>query len=253
MLISICIPVGPFEKFADVRITIDSVLNKSEGEAELVIKIFESYLSDEIRNYIKNLNLNVRLIEGQDKGIYDAFNICAQAASGVFLIFLGCGDEFLGFRNVKDIFENRAYVNSNVIYAGVKIYDGKKYMAFDNRCFFGERRLFPWRNPCHSQGLIFKRVWFLKNIFKIDYGPLADLLHTYEHKIYKIAVWLDQDIVVFKTGGVSNSLDRSAFNRQLSGIYENCKNFKFSLGYKCLSLLICNVSFFMSKIKKKFK
>ncbi len=243
--------IGPSEDIGPVQKTIDSLAAQAEVDIELVVKTLGNHLRPEIEKYCSDINhIRLRLLAGQDNGIYDAFNICMHAATGEYIIYLGCGDTLADAFVGAAIFEFAKDKNMPpIIYGPVLIEnnDGQIFATFNNSTFHGKRRKLPWRNPCHSQGLIYRRDWLINRPFRTDVGPLADLVHTYEHQVAALAAWLPRPISIFVTGGISNQKSNTAFRARLMGISENCKNFKHSYYWRPVALLVCHANHLFRK------
>jgi hypothetical protein len=251
-MFSICIAVGPGETFGSLCRTLDSVANQTVGPVELVVKTVGAHLEEEIRSYVSQHPENIRLslICGSDKGIYDAFNICAQAAHGDYALYLGCGDLLADRFVVEDLMQHAAlHSNPDILYGSVLLadVDGEIVATFANDCFFGRKRQLPWRNPCHSQGLVYRSTWLAAHPFQIDIGPVADLVHTYQHSTFKHACWINRPISVFRAGGVSNERTNRAFKARLKGVYANCQYFRFPGLWRLVAGLACRIGYMRAK------
>jgi hypothetical protein len=120
---------------------------------------------------------------------------------------------------------------------------------FSNKCYFGNKTLTPWRNPCHSQGLIYKRCWIRSRLFRIDVGPLADLIHTYKYKVYKNCIWIVIPISIFYNGGASNNISYKLFSQCRFGVLINCNNFNYSVLWIPISYAIYSSNYIYRLIK----
>jgi hypothetical protein len=160
------------------------------------------------------------------------------SATGQYVLFLGCGDQLADSTVVSDLQrDSKASGAPDVIYGHVILSGGRleDSKTFSTDCFFGHRTRFPWRNPCHSQGLLYKTTWLARNPFRTDIGPLADLVHTYQHRIFERAKWVERPIAIFRTDGVSYTMDIMSLKARLRGVHANCENFPFASGWKLLS------------------
>lgn len=198
----------------------------------------------------------MQLIFGRDTGIYHAFNICVAAARGRYLMFLGCGDTLAHARVVDMIAEHVSTASAtkeaaNVLYGGVLLDRGagQAPREFDNRCFFGQRARLPWRNPCHHQGLIYQRSWLVPRPFRTDIGPLADLVHNYQHRIFDVAEWLAGPLSVFQQGGASTQLSLRALTRRTRAVLVNCEHFRLPLAWKALSLAVLTTRYLVDRVR----
>jgi hypothetical protein len=207
-----------------------------------LIKTVGEHLVEEIENYVQEVPQCLMVVlTGGDAGIYDALNICAQAASGEYVMYLGCGDELADDFVAEDIDQKVIASNyPNILYGAVIISNaqGRILSTFDNSCYFGKRTILPWRNPCHSQGLIYRRDWLVANPFPITIGPIADLVHTHQHAVHRHAIWIERPISIFRMGGVSNTRTPSTFQGHLRGVMKNCENFKCSKLWQVIAYFV---------------
>lgn len=250
LFVSVCLAVGPCEPLSRVRETLESIRRQRGARVEVVVKTVGLHLDHELRQYASESGLRLALVTGEDSGIYDALNRCVAAAAGTYVVVLGCGDVLHDAAVVENLstFANR-HGNPTILYGSVLIRpaDGGAMRSFDNRCFFNERPRLPWRNPCHSQGLLYRRDWLQSRPFSITVGPLADLVHTYQHRVFEVARWIDRPISVFSMGGVSNRRDLAAFKARLTGLYANCGHFRYAPLWRALSLAVCSASFALGR------
>jgi glycosyltransferase involved in cell wall biosynthesis len=234
---SICIAVGPHENFSSLRSTLESILNQSIESVEVVIKVYKNILINEINEFIKYKKCDFNIISGDDLGIYDAFNICIKESRGDYLLFLGCGDTLSSNSiclEISDFIKEKKY--PELIYGEVKLikFNGD-ILLYSNKCFEGIKNLTPWRNPCHSQGIIYKKSWIMDKLFPIDQGPLADLIHTYRFNVHKKAIWINTVVSIFIEGGASNDNGYKTFIKCRKGVIANCDNFQYPIAWKTVS------------------
>ena len=187
------------------------------------------------------MKISFIILTGNDSGIYDAFNACTTAAHGKYILFFGCGDTLADdfvIGDIKNYLTEKFY--PDIVYGVVFISDfsGNITTTFDNSCYFGSRLIFPWRNPCHSQGLIYKRTWLIKRLFSTTAGPLSDLVHTIEHKIHKNSIFFARPITFFLMGGISNKNTKSALKARLSSVIFNCNNFSKPIFWRTISRIV---------------
>lgn len=252
-LLSVCVAVGPGEPLQAVLATIDSVLAQEDSAVEVVVKCVGQQLEQALRGYADRAGAGrMQLIFGRDAGIYDAFNICIAAARGRYLMFLGCGDT-LAHRQVVNMVAARSSAGdaADVLYGGVLLDTGPGRAAreFDNRCFFGQRTRLPWRNPCHHQGLIYRRSWLAQRPFRTGIGPLADLVHNYQHCIFDVAQWLDRPVSIFQQGGASTQLSLSAAKHRMRAVLVNCEHFRLPMAWKVLSFAVLTTRYLADRIR----
>jgi hypothetical protein len=252
-VLSVCIAVGPNEPAEPVLETIESVLSQEHLEVEIVIKTFGDHLEQVLRPYANSLGEGrARLICGRDSGIYDAFNICVDAARGRYVMFLGCGDTLAHRQVVNTVAAQLADTEAtDALYGGVLLRSGagQAEREFDTRCFLGNRARLPWRNPCHHQGLIYRRSWLAKHPFRTDIGPLADLVHNYQHHICDRARWLDEPVSVFRQGGASTQVGLSASLRRMRAVLVNCDFFRCPWAWKAISIAVLTLRYLVDRFR----
>lgn len=245
--LTFCVAVGPYEEFNSLKLTLDSILNQEFANYEIIIKIYNDIILDRINEYVLNFNNNkIIVISGEDLGIYDALNIGIKNSNGEYIMILGCGDRLYDKNTVRCL---NAFIVKNknpiILYGIVELYsEGMQSHYFSNKCFLGYKKLTPWRNPCHSQGLVYKKSWIIDKPFKIDVGPLADLIHTYQYKVHKNCLYINTPIARFFEGGVSNKTDYKAFTKCRRSVLINCNNFHYSYLWKPLAFVIYSLHYF---------
>lgn len=159
----------------DIEATIKSVLSQTYDDFEYIIKDGES--SDGTMNIVHNLTDNnncVMIIQGKDKGIYDAMNTAALSAKGEYILFLNAGDVFVNddvlYRVSKFIAENKA----DIFYGDVT------EIEKDRRNFrvYSEKNCKIWYYSmgaclCH-QAMFCKTDLFQNKLFDLKYKVCAD-------------------------------------------------------------------------------
>lgn len=241
-LLSVCVAVGPKELPSRLRATLDSAASQVDATIELVLKTMDDRLAGTIEEYRKSHpDARIQLHTGPDQGAYDAFNICVASAAGKYILFLGCGDRLADSLVAADLQRTAMSLGTpDVMYGHVILSDGSAEGSgmFSTDSFFGRRARLPWRNPCHSQGLVFRRDWLARHPFRTDLGPLADLVHTYQYRVFERAKWIERPIAIFLTDGASYATDIASLAARLRGVRANCENFRFAAGWKLLSSLV---------------
>lgn len=249
--LTVAIAVGPSERWEPLETTLRSALRQHGAAVEVVVKVLGSHLSAEIRSLARSRpGARVLILEGDDAGIYDAFNRCAAAATGQLLVYLGCGDTLADDFVAQDAIETlRRRPEAPAAYGPVLICDeeGRFQSVFDNRCFLGRRRLLPWRNPCHSQGLVYRRAWLADHPFTSTLGPLADLVHTHTHSLHRRAAWVARPIGSFRRGGASNQRSEKAYRARLVGLLANCENFSPAWAWRLATTVVCRTGYWLGR------
>lgn len=249
--LTVAIAVGPSERWEPLERTLRSALDQHGASVEAVVKVLGSHLSAEIRNFaLAKPGARIELLEGDDRGIYDAFNLCAAGASGRLLVYLGCGDTLADAFVAQDVCETmQRHPEAPAAYGPVLICDeeGRFQSMFDNRCYFGRRRMLPWRNPCHSQGLVYRREWLASRPFSTTLGPLADLVHTHSHAMNRQAAWVARPIASFRRGGASNQRSPKAYRARMVGLLANCDNFSPAWAWRLATAAVSRVGYWLGR------
>ena len=227
--LAVCIAIGSGESPEPIAAALDSVSRQDTAALEVVVKVLGEHLADLVSSHWRRVsNARLTILTGEDDGIYDALNRCVRAASASHVLFLGCGDTLADISVATEIIRTAGgHPLAEALYGQVLLADedGTPRSLFNNACFHGERLPLPWRNPCHSQGLVYRREWLSAHPFSTSVGPLADLVHTHGHCMRRKAVWMDRPLAVFRTGGASNQRSRRAFRTRLRGLYAACDIF----------------------------
>lgn len=155
--------------------TIQSVLSQTYNDYEYIIKDGQSH--DETMDIVHRLtdnNNRVIIIQGKDRGIYDAMNIAVSSAEGDYVLFLNAGDRFADenvLRKTAGVMEAN---EADILYGDVieisktgsflRKYTGKNckmwYYAL-GACL------------CH-QAMFCKKELFQKKLFDLNYAVCAD-------------------------------------------------------------------------------
>lgn len=159
----------------DIAATIKSVLSQTYDDFEYIIKDGES--SDSTMDIVHNLTDNdnrVMIIQGKDKGIYDAMNIAALSAEGEYILFLNAGDIFSGDDVLYKVSEYIAGNKANIFYGDViEIEKDKRSLRV-----YSEKNCKMWYYSlgaclCH-QGMLCQKELFQNKQFDLEYKVCAD-------------------------------------------------------------------------------
>lgn len=107
----------------NIENTIKSVINQSYKNIEYIIQ--DGGSTDGTLELINKYNEQITSIESnKDNGIYDAMNKAVTKASGDYVIFMNCGDEFSTNTTLEDV-ANGIDDNIDVIYGHTILFDGE--------------------------------------------------------------------------------------------------------------------------------
>lgn len=189
--------------------TVQSILDQTEGDYEIIIKDGGSTDGSVEKLLTAASSGRIKIYREKDSGIYDAMNQAVKHASGEYIFFLNCGDYFYQrdvlFRIKQFIEENkcRAERNPKIFYGNIRErLTGALVQSNPKMDDFG-----CYRNvPCH-QACFYDRRLLASRGFDTGYLVRAD----YEHFLwcyYKArahTVYLPVTVASYKGGGFSES------------------------------------------------
>lgn len=159
----------------DIEATIKSVLSQTYGNFEYIIKDGES--TDNTMDIVYNLtdqDNRVMIIQGKDKGIYDAMNAAALSANGEYLLFLNAGDILADEDVLYKVSEYEAANSADIFYGDViEIEREKKSLRV-----YSQKNCKMWYYSlgaclCH-QGMFCRKDLFSNKLFDLKYKVCAD-------------------------------------------------------------------------------
>lgn len=220
----ISIITATFNSEATIRDTLESVLNQTYTDWELIVKDGDSKdRTIEICKEIADCSDNkIRIISSPDKGLYDAINIGIQESMGDVIGILNSDDFF----HRKDILEtiNRIFSNSPTVEG---IYGDATVVAQSDKTrtvrYTRARRFRPWMfriglMPPHPSFYVRKECFEKYGIYNPNYKIAADFdLMTRFMLINKIkTLYLPIPILTMRDGGMSTSLsNKRKLNREV--------------------------------------
>ena len=203
-LFSIIIPT--YNSESSLKITLDSILEQTFGDFEIVILdgnskdttvlIAESYHDSRIK-----------ISSEPDKGVYDAMNKGIQQAKGEWLYFLGSDDYLFSNTVLEEVSRQLQTTTNQVVYGNVLI-QGNTGWAIDGQVYAGEfsfQKLLK-SNICHQS--IFYNTSFIKKHqlqYDLKYPISADWDFNIACRILTKFTYLPIVIAVFNAGGVSSA------------------------------------------------
>lgn len=153
--------------------TLESVLGQISNNFQYVIKDGNS--SDSTREIVKQYiprfekrGVEVQLISGKDKGIFDAMNVALEYATGQYVNFLNAGDSFFCDRVLSDLSILIENESPDIIYGHTmcSFYNGSKLVFIQNA-----KNVF---EGIYQQACFIRRDIFRQYKFNIRYNLLAD-------------------------------------------------------------------------------
>lgn len=114
------------------------------------------------------------IISEPDKGIYDAMNKGIKAAKGEWIYFLNAGDLLYNKDVLKDIFENKDYGESELIYGKVQTINEPTGINYLNGQPVQYSDFFNRYAICHQAAFTHKKAFERIGLYDIQYKLLAD-------------------------------------------------------------------------------
>ena len=211
-IIVVCL--NPGEKLGQ---TINSIVSQTFNDYEIIIK--DGGSSDGSLNILSEFkDADIRLLEGPDKGIYDAMNAALLNARGRYIYFLNCGDILASDDVLYGISESIAGFekecpDKEAIFYG-NIYERHSKSTVMSNPVMNEFGCY--RNvPCH-QACFYKRSLIEKHLFDLDYKVRADyeqFLWCFLNKGAKTR-YVDITVADYEGDGYSESRPGIALSKQ---------------------------------------
>lgn len=201
-----------------LRDTIDSILEQTYGEYEVIVKDASS--TDNSLSKIP-INDKIEIISAKDTGIYDGMNQAVSYATGDYYVFLNCGDSFYHKDTLEDmanfIEKKRREIGANekepLIYYGdtynesqrSKVPMSPKITAFT--CY----RHFPCHQACFYAAELFReRKYDLHYIIRADYEHFLWCFFCKEAN----PCYTDMVIANYEGGGFSESRENHELDKR---------------------------------------
>lgn len=177
-IIVVCL--NPGQKLID---TMESIMSQSYDNYEVVVKdgFSKDGSIDALKTWLETTGAKiadkVQIHQLQDKSIYEAMNQAVALATGEFLYFLNCGDDFYSSEALKEaVAEMEQYPEGKLFYGNV--YDMIRESVVQSNpkmdAFACYRHV-----PCH-QSCIYHKSLFAERGYKPEYRVRAD----YEHFLW---------------------------------------------------------------------
>lgn len=195
----------------ELKKTIDSILNQTYKELEIVVK--DGCSSDDSVKTLKKegyfyKNPCINLIEKKDSSIYDGMNQAVMEAKGEYYLFLNCGDYFYDDRVLEEVTDRISCVKAENVQK--YIYYGNLYNRKLNSHVMSAPEITEftlYRNvPCH-QVCFYHHSLFMERAYESQYKVRAD----YEHFLYCVyhmnakPAYLELTVASYEGGGFSET------------------------------------------------
>lgn len=161
-IITVCLNAGN-----DLSDTVDSILNQTYNDYELIIK--DGMSTD---GSIEKLpqNSHIKLIQCKDSGIYDAMNQGIMEAQGDYCIFINAGDTIYCNDTLKEIDD---YINCNT----GDFYYGKSYTVSSGVINYAPAKInkyYCYRTTMCHQAIVIKTSFLKQRGYNTKYRITAD-------------------------------------------------------------------------------
>jgi len=201
--ISIIIPT--FNVSKTIVITLDSILEQTFGDFEIII--VDGNSQDTTIDIVNQYNdSRIKISSEPDKGVYDAMNKGIQQAKGEWLYFLG-SDDYLFSNTVLEEVSRQLQITTNQVVYGNVLIQGNTGWATDGQVYAGEfsfQKLLK-SNICHQS--IFYNTSFIKKHklqYDLKYPISADWDFNIACRTLTKFTYIPEIIAVFNAGGISS-------------------------------------------------
>lgn len=216
----------------NIEKTIDSIINQTFESIEYIIIDGGSFdgTVDILKKYEHYLSY---WISEKDEGIYDAMNKGIKHSNGEWLIFMNSGDFFYNNNVLKNIFLNKVYTQTDILY-GNTLAKNSESIIVPPRLI--SKNFFYSSTICHQSVFFNKKMFSKNNLYNLKYRIIADRIWLLEAIIHKAKFkYVDFIISIWNEDGFSkaNILLYNKENDILSKTYFNCfERFFFKLKLK---------------------
>lgn len=203
-----------------IRATIESVVGQDHNNIEYIIK--DGGSSDgtlEIIGEYLDQYSNMKLIEGCDRGIYDAMNVALNEATGDIIEFLNAGDRFASSDVVSKAVLALCNTKSDIVYGDV-LYENENgttnVRAYTKSCSC--ILYFLTGDVINHQAMFAKKKLFDENRFDISYKICADrewMMRTGAYRPKCRMAALGFTVVIYPLDGVS-VINKDCYKREAS-------------------------------------
>ena len=175
-VITVCRNPGPL-----LALSVKTLQNQTFRDFEHII--IDGGSNDGTLDYLKqNSHLFAKVISEPDNGIYDAMNKGINQATGVYIYFLNCGDEFNDVQVLEKIGAACKASNADVVYGDTLLVDKKKNTT-RVKSHAGVDRFFLFHRPINHQAIFARRSVFERSgLFDTSYVVKAD--HEWTMRCY---------------------------------------------------------------------
>jgi putative colanic acid biosynthesis glycosyltransferase len=170
-------------------------------------------------------------MSGQDAGIYDAMNKGSNLASGVFELFLNCGDE------LKALPEQIVKWCSEINSSSIDIACFPCLLKFGNEdLFLRPRGHTKYRMPTSHQAMIFVRNFLIRHPYNIKYKIAGDFeLYVRSHPDRVFIVSDTKPLTLIQGEGYASTNPLIAYSEYLNVVFNRYQGFARILAFMVIS------------------
>lgn len=190
--------VVAFNAVKVIRPTVDSVLQQTFGDYEIVVK--DACSTDGTLEQLPE-DPRIRVYSTKDGGIYEGMNEAVTYAKGEYVLFLNCGDLFHDSGVLQAAWEKAKDLEQPSILYGDRFRNGVCYKQPSKVTPF-----FLYRTPICHQTEFFHRSLFDERGYDLEFRLLAD--HEFTLRCFRAGVpfvYIPHTICDYEGGGMSES------------------------------------------------
>lgn len=229
--------------------TIKSVNSQTYNNIEHII-VDGLSKDDTVARVKANATDRQHIYEGQDKGIYDAFNKGIQAATGDIVGVLNSDDFFTDPFVIERIVKVFDEEDMDAVYGDIHFVDPMNLSKTVR--YYSSKSFRPWKMRmgfmfAHPSFYVRKSCYDRLGLYKIDYKIAADfeLLLRFIFINQIKTKYIDMDFVTMRTGGASTEslVSTNTINKECvracreNGVYTNMILMYFRIIYKAVGLM----------------
>ncbi len=233
-----------FNAESKIEKTIISILEQDYNKFEYVIKDAASTdrtneIVGKYRALFRDKGVSLKHIITKDKGIYDAMNIAVNSCSGEWIIFMNAGDLFYNHTVLSNVFKDKVWTNSDVIYGHTlhRISKNRGYITNHDANFLDEGMTICHQSLFARKELLQKFPFDCKYKIKADYEQMLRIKRSGYHFTKINLIISDKD-----KEGISNRMT-ALCNKE-----DNILSIQHNLNWKRKSLLLGYIKQVLKKI-----